>query len=207
VGIGVPEEREVLRASHRLLLAMVVAALAFPALSLPTAAPVAAVGFQCTDANLPNELPPAPGGRTWVLYDANEITDPTKPDAQARSAAIARELQRRADAALNHYDAFGLAVPAAATSKVLCAPGLGITDRNAVTPAPGNVQFKSSYVREQFADAEFNGTGFEDGAWNSACRNSARDASPPVTDESASTVAASPCGGHQSKKSGRSSTP
>jgi len=147
--------------SRRLLLAALVSALVLPPLSLPTATEVAAVGPECSDLNLPNRLDPAPSGRITVLYNANQVTDPTELEAQARAVAIVRELQTRADDALDRYQQLGFAVPSSATIKILCAPVLGITDRNAVVPVPGQVQIKSSCVREQFADAEYNGAGFE----------------------------------------------
>lgn len=139
-------------------------------------APVAeAIGPQCTDSSLPNRLDPVPfnghPGRITVLFDANEITDATRPEAQARGTAIADEIQKRAEGALDRYAQLGFAVPSAATFKILCAPALGVVDRNAVTPLPGNVQFRSSYVRDQFRDAVFNGTDFSPGPWNGVCRN------------------------------------
>lgn len=134
-----------------------------------------ALGPQCTDSNLPNRLDPVSfnghAGRITILFDANEITDPTTPEAQARGTAIAREIQKRAEAALDRYVQLGLAVPASATFKLLCAPALDVTDRNAIVPVPGNVQFRSSYLREQFRDAVFNGSGFDPGPWSSVCRN------------------------------------
>lgn len=134
-----------------------------------------AAGPQCTDSSLPNRLDPVVfnghPGRITVLYDATEITDPTRPEAQARGAAIAKEIQRRAESALDRYSALGLAIPGSATIKILCAPALDVTDRNAIVPVPGNFQFRSAYVREQFRDATFNGTGFDPGPWNSICRN------------------------------------
>jgi hypothetical protein len=46
--------------SLRLLLAALIALVAFPPLSLQTAVDVAAFGPECSDSNLPNWLAPAP---------------------------------------------------------------------------------------------------------------------------------------------------
>jgi uncharacterized protein YegL len=161
--------------ARKLLSVAVATLLAFPAVLGGRAPAALAIGPQCTDSNLPNRLDPAPynghPGRITVLFDANQITDPTQPDAQARGTAIAREVQKRAEGALDRYDQLGFAIPAAATLKILCAPVLDVTDRDAITPVPGNVQFRSSYIRQQFRDAVFNGTDFNPGPWNSKCRN------------------------------------
>jgi uncharacterized protein YegL len=149
------------------LLAFLVSALVLPPLSLSTATEVAAVGPACSDFNPPNRLDPAPSGRITVLYEANQITDPTALEAEARAVAIVRELQIRADDALDRYEQLGFAVPSSATIHVRCETFRG---RDAIVTLPGLVQFKSSYVREQFADAEYNGAGFEPGPWDGACR-------------------------------------
>lgn len=114
--------------ARKLVRLTLAAVLSVPAMTVVGTPAALALGPQCTDSNLPNRLDPVPfnghAGRITILFDANEITDPTTPEAQARGTAIAREIQKRAEAALDRYVQLGLAVPASATFKLLCSSAL-----------------------------------------------------------------------------------